>query len=48
MSPKYGWWAGKADYMLNNVKENGYSWATLWIDGSAYVYANGYWSPDSI
>ena len=48
VSPKYGWWAGKADYMLNNVKENGYSWATLWIDGSAYVYDNGYWSPDSI
>lgn len=48
VSPKYAWWAGKSGYMLNNVKENGYSWATLWIDGPANVYANGYWSPDSI
>ncbi len=48
VSDKYNWWADKSGYMLNNVKENGYSWATLWIDGTAHVWANGYWSPDSI
>lgn len=48
VSPKYAWWPTKSDYMLNNVKENGYQWATLWIDGPPYVWAKGYWSPDSI
>ncbi len=48
VSQKYAWWAGKADCMYNQVRENDCSWATLWIDGSAYVWANGYWSPDSI
>lgn len=48
VSPKYAWWDGKAGYMSNYVKENGCNWATLWIDGSPYVWAKGYWSPDSI
>ncbi len=46
--PKALWWTGKKDYILNNIRENGYEWATLVIEGSPYVWAWGYWSPDSI
>lgn len=44
VSPRF---IGKADYMLNNVRENNYHWVTLWISGKPDIAA-GYWSPDSI
>lgn len=49
-SPIYGWWNGKADYLINYVGEEGYGKALLWFTNpnNYATTISGFWSPDSI
>ncbi len=49
-SPIYPWWNGRKGYLINYVRESGYSRALLWFNNrSNYATTiSGLWSPDSI
>jgi hypothetical protein len=49
-SPSYGFFAGTERYLVNYVKERGYSYASILATptSTASFAASGLWSPDSI